>query len=209
MMSITPMPSWNAFSATATKPTGRPSTTATKTSRSPHVQLDRTDAAWLASQSGCSRRKTSSPRTLRTEAKTGAQARSENSTIASRSSPEHERIWISALQPEDPARVAREERLALGLRQVRRQLGVGVEHVAVGAEEPVDGPIRPEEGAVSPPQLDAGQHPTAQRVDRPAVVGHAEAGDLDHRALDPREPRHSLAPLDEVFGVAPLRIAPV
>jgi hypothetical protein len=35
------------------------------------VQLDRTAAAWLAFQSGCKRRKTSSPRTFRTDANTG------------------------------------------------------------------------------------------------------------------------------------------
>ena len=40
MMSMTPIRSWNAFSATATNPTGRPPATATKTSRSSFVQLD-------------------------------------------------------------------------------------------------------------------------------------------------------------------------
>ena len=38
MMSMTPIRSWNAFNAMATKPTGRPLATATKTSRSSFVQ---------------------------------------------------------------------------------------------------------------------------------------------------------------------------
>ena len=45
MMSITPMRSWNAFSATEANPTGFPSATATKTSRSSLRQLDRTASA--------------------------------------------------------------------------------------------------------------------------------------------------------------------
>ena len=55
---------------------------------------------------------------------------------------------------------------------------VGVEDVPVGAEEAVDRPVGAEEAPLDAEGLDAGEHPGAQRVDRPAAVVHAEARDL-------------------------------
>src|SRR4029079_41406 len=104
---MTPMRSWNAFSATATNPTGRAPTTATKASRSSFLQVDRTVSAWPSLQSGCSRRKISSPKTSWSEAKTGSHARSEKATTASRSSSASSRISIPSVVIEVPGLVRR------------------------------------------------------------------------------------------------------
>ena len=61
-------------------------------------------ADWFAFQSGCRRRKMSSPKTSRTEANTGAHARKENSTTVSRSPARNSRISIAFVMAQNASR---------------------------------------------------------------------------------------------------------
>src|SRR5438309_11082254 len=69
--------------------------------------------------------------------------------------------------------------LVRAARALRRQdHSVGVDLPQVGAEENVDGPVRPEHDAVWAESFDAVHDPGPDAFDRPIVVDHAETGNL-------------------------------